>query len=60
MLEMTLAAGTYWLTAALHAGDDHLDGCYHWIDNALAFECGPGEARFGGLVDLRATATVTD
>jgi lipopolysaccharide transport system ATP-binding protein len=35
---MNLAPGQYTLTAALHSGQRHLDGCYHWCDNLIGFE----------------------
>lgn len=31
-------AGTYRLTLALHKGETHLEGCYHWLDRAAQFE----------------------
>ncbi|MCV6589594.1 MAG: ABC transporter ATP-binding protein [Marinobacterium sp.] len=37
-LPLELAPGKYTLTAALHAGDNHADQCYHWCDNLLQFE----------------------
>jgi hypothetical protein len=53
--EMRLSPGIYRLTTAIHAGEDHLRKSYHWIDNALSFECRRAEApRYSGLVDLQA------
>jgi hypothetical protein len=37
-----LPAGDYWLTVALHKGLSHLDGCYHWLENAVRFTVQPG------------------
>jgi hypothetical protein len=41
ILTMTFAppaeAGEYYVTLALHKGLTHVDGCYHWIDNAISF-----------------------
>ena len=37
--DMVLACGVYYLTIGVHAAEDHLRRCYHWIDNATAFEC---------------------
>lgn len=37
-LPMNLAPGKYTLTLALHSDENHLDHCYHWIDNYLEFE----------------------
>ena len=52
-------------TVALHKGSSHMEGCYHWIENAAVFSvvATPGR-RFAGLVDLGAglagrTAVVT-
>jgi lipopolysaccharide transport system ATP-binding protein len=33
-----LGVGSYSMTAAIHAGDTHLSGNYHWIDRAFVFE----------------------
>ena len=55
--DMILSPGTYYITVAIHAGDDHLHKCYHWIDNALTIECTRGDGpRYSGLVDLKAVA----
>ena len=57
--EMRLAPGLYRLTAAIHAGQDHLEKCYHWIDDALTLRCEPGGApRYSGMVNLNAQATI--
>ncbi len=32
-----LPAGAYSVTLALHKGPTHLDGCYHWLDDAASF-----------------------
>jgi hypothetical protein len=56
--DMRLAPGRYHVTTAIHAADDHLDGCYHWIDNAVALDCRRGTGpKFTGLVNLGANAT---
>jgi hypothetical protein len=34
-----LQSGAYFLTVAAHRGADHLDGCFHWIDNVAEFSC---------------------
>jgi lipopolysaccharide transport system ATP-binding protein len=58
-LDLRLAAGTYDVTVAIHAGTDHLETCYHWIDNATHFVVSPPpEHYFTGVVDLRASAAV--
>lgn len=57
--DMILAPGTYQITVAIHAGEDHLHKCYHWIDNGMTFECRRGEGTaFSGLVDLKAVAVL--
>ena len=37
-MALNLAPGAYTVTAAVHSADTHLDLCYHWCDNAAAFE----------------------
>ena len=55
--DMILACGIYHLTIGVHAAEDHLRRCYHWIDNALAFECRRLQPpAFAGVADLKATA----
>jgi hypothetical protein len=57
-LNANLAPGIYHVTAAVHAGADHLHRCFHWIDNAISFECRVRSPRmFSGMYDLQATAT---
>lgn len=41
MLDVALAPGAYFLTVAAHRGADHLEGCFHWIDNAVRFVSPP-------------------
>ena len=58
--DMVLACGVYYLTIGVHAAEDHLRRCYHWIDNAEAFECRRLEPpHFAGVADLKATARLT-
>ncbi len=33
-----LGVGKYSVSAALHRGISHHEGCYHWVDNAASFE----------------------
>ena len=40
-----LPPGDYSVTVALHKGVDHLDRCYHWIDDAARLRIGPEQAR---------------
>lgn len=36
--ELNIGAGQYSIAVALHTGDDHLQKCFHWIDNSCSFE----------------------
>ena len=36
-----LQSGTHFLTVAAHRGADHLEGCFHWIDNMTQFTAVP-------------------
>lgn len=52
-LDMNIAPGKYTLTAALHAQDNHIEGCYHWCDNLIRFEvAGFSHQPFSGLCQL--------
>lgn len=42
--EAWLPAGEYQVTLALHKGVTHLDGCFHWVENATRFTV-TGEAQ---------------
>ncbi|MBC7357623.1 MAG: ABC transporter ATP-binding protein [Desulfacinum sp.] len=37
-LDLNVGPGAYTVTAAVHRGAAHAEGCYHWIDGAAAFE----------------------
>ncbi|MES2072032.1 MAG: Wzt carbohydrate-binding domain-containing protein [Pseudomonadota bacterium] len=51
-LEAWLPAGEYQVTLALHKGITHLDGCYHWIENAARFTvAGEAQAPFEKSAD---------
>jgi len=52
-LDLSLGPRSYFITAAVHSGRDHLETCYDWIDNAMAFEVVPGSREFAGYSDLR-------
>ena len=55
VLDARLGAGDYFVTVALHKGSSHMEGCYHWIENAAAFSvAATSGSRFAGLVDLGA------
>jgi hypothetical protein len=56
-LNLQLAQGEYEVTAAVHKGADHLQGCYHWVERVARFVCyTPHKKHFVGIVDLNATA----
>jgi hypothetical protein len=44
-------AGEYSLVLALHKGLTHVDGCYHWIDNAATFTVAGNRAELRGADD---------
>ena len=53
VLQANLGSGGYYVTVALHKGASHLEGCYHWIENASMFTVvGQPTNQFSGLVDL--------
>jgi hypothetical protein len=53
-LQGYLAPGRYTVTAALHRGESHVEGCYHWKEHAGTFTVtSHGKHRFEGVVDLR-------
>ncbi len=37
-MKMNLGVGKYTVTAALHTNENHIDRCFHWIDDACEFE----------------------
>ncbi len=50
---MDIAPGKYTLTVALHSQENHIDDCYHWIDNMLSFEvAGYKDKQFSGVCNL--------
>lgn len=56
---MNMGPGMYTVTLAAHTGDNHLESCFHWIDNAVAFEIlHDGHYLFSGHTRLSATLNV--
>jgi lipopolysaccharide transport system ATP-binding protein len=52
-MPMNLGEGLYSVTAALHAGDNHTEACYDWVEQALEFQILPNPLeRFTGLVRM--------
>jgi len=50
---LNLAPGKYTVTVAIHKGQVHSEGCYHWADNIVQFQvAGFKEKIFSGLVYL--------
>jgi len=50
---LNLAPGKYTITVAIHKGQVHSEGCYHWADNIVQFQvAGFKEKIFSGLVYL--------
>lgn len=56
---MDIAPGYYTLTVALHEGENHINACSHWIDNAAKFEVISGtSSSFVGICNLKPTIQV--
>jgi hypothetical protein len=52
-MDSRLGVGEYGVSITLHRGESHLEGCYHWIENATVLNVvRHGARRFEGLVDL--------
>jgi len=50
---LNLAPGKYTVTVAIHKGQVHSEGCYHWADNITQFQvAGYKKKLFTGLVYL--------
>jgi lipopolysaccharide transport system ATP-binding protein len=56
--DMDLGPGSYYLSAAVHSGRDHLGDCYDWIDNAVAFQILPTIPEFVGCARLKPRISV--
>jgi len=57
LLDTRLGPGEYFVTATLHRGASHTDGCFHWVRNAASFSIVAFPAApFEGLLDLRLAA----
>jgi hypothetical protein len=37
LIDSALDPGEYHVTLAIHRGLSHLDGCFHWLENAASF-----------------------
>jgi hypothetical protein len=37
LIDAALEPGEYHVTLAIHRGLSHLDGCFHWLENAVSF-----------------------
>jgi len=50
---MDIAPGKYTITIALHSQENHIDECYHWVDNMIKFEvAGIKGHQFAGICRL--------
>jgi hypothetical protein len=49
-----LQSGAHFLTVAAHRGADHLEGCFHWIDNVAQFTTAPACTPSGSHEGTRA------
>ncbi|MGE0171716.1 MAG: ABC transporter ATP-binding protein [Oligoflexales bacterium] len=59
-LPLGIGEGEYTITAAIHAADNHLEECFHWIDRAASFKVVRSpDAHFTGVCALRAELQVT-
>ena len=55
-LPLDIGVGKYFISTALTIGENHLDTCLHWLDNATTFEvAGHKGASFIGLAKLSPT-----
>ena len=41
LIDAALEPGQYHVTLAIHRGLSHLDGCFHWLENAVSFSVEP-------------------
>jgi len=52
-IDFEIAPGKYTITIALHSQSNHIEDCYHWVDNMINFEvAGILEHHFAGLCRL--------
>lgn len=52
--EFNIGPGKYSITVAVHAGQTHVEECYHWIDKGVVFEVVAGEEPiFTGMTRLK-------
>ena len=50
---LNLGIGHYSVTLALHKGQNHIEGCIHWVDDAASFEINSVDgSHFAGLCRL--------
>ncbi|WP_172197866.1 ABC transporter ATP-binding protein [Campylobacter sp. RM16188] len=59
--DLNIGAGLYTVTVALHAGETHMDKCYHWIDNVYKFEVVNANKRdFVGICRLNSNVLIRE
>jgi lipopolysaccharide transport system ATP-binding protein len=57
---MDIAPGKYSITLALHSQENHIDDCYHWIDNEVTFEvAGVIGHQFSGVCRLPSSISIS-
>ena len=55
-MPLNIGTGKYFITAAVHTQDTHIQNCSHWLDNAASFEvAGYKENAFIGVARLTPT-----
>ncbi len=60
-ITMELSPGKYTITLALHSQDNHIDDCYHWVDNLLSFQvAGINGYKFTGVCRLNSCLCVSE
>jgi lipopolysaccharide transport system ATP-binding protein len=59
-IAMEIAPGKYTITLALHSQDNHIENCYHWIDNEISFQvAGIIGDKFSGICRLDSKLTLS-
>jgi lipopolysaccharide transport system ATP-binding protein len=59
-LPLGIGEGEYTITAAIHAADNHLEECFHWVDRVSLFKViRSPDVQFTGVCALKAELEVT-
>ena len=60
-IPMQISPGKYTITIALHSEANHMENCYHWVDNMIRFEvAGFKKNQFSGVCNLDSGLTIDD